>query len=60
MCNLDFFNMKTLQQLLLAQNLIPIEFPNNLLQVDTVPLIYTTGIEIMELLIRNMHAKNLI
>ena len=36
MCILDFFNMKTLLQLLLAQKLII--FINNLLPSDTVPL----------------------
>ena len=38
----DFFNMKTLLQLLLAQKLISstfVLFQNNLLQSDTVPLI---------------------
>ena len=41
MCILDFFNMKTLLQLLLAQKLISnkcVLFQNNLLQGDTVPL----------------------
>ena len=41
MCILDFFNMKTLLQLLLAQKLISskcVLFKNNLLQGDTVPL----------------------
>ena len=38
----DFFNMETLQQLLLAQKLISskgVLFKNNLLPSDTVPLI---------------------
>ena len=41
---LDFFNMKTLSQLLLALKLITIKcalFQNNLLPSDTVPLIIT-------------------
>ena len=41
MCILDFFNMKTLMQLLLAQKLISskrVLFKNNLLQGDTAPL----------------------
>ena len=41
MCILDFFNMKTLLQLLLAQKLISskcVLFQNNLLPSDTVPL----------------------
>ena len=40
---LDFFNMKTLLQLLLAQKLVSskcVLFKNNLLPSDTVPLIY--------------------
>ena len=43
MCILDFFNMKTLLQILLAQKLISIQcvlFKNNLLQSDAVPLRY--------------------
>ena len=43
MCILDFFKMKTLLQLLLAQKLISSQcvlFKNNLLQSDTVPLMY--------------------
>ena len=41
MCILDFFNMKTLLQLLLAQKLISnkrVLFKNNLLKGDTAPL----------------------
>ena len=41
MCILDFFNMKTLMQLLLAQKLISskcVLFQTNLLQGDTAPL----------------------
>ena len=41
MCILDFFNTKTLLQLLLAQKLIYgkcVLFQNNLLPSDTVPL----------------------
>ena len=41
MCILDFFNMKTLLQLLLAQKLITskcVLFKNHLLQGDTAPL----------------------
>ena len=41
MCILDFFNMKTLLQLLLAQKLIAskcVLFKKNLLPSDTVPL----------------------
>ena len=41
MCILDFFNMKTLLQLLLALKLISnkcVQFKNNLLPSDTVPL----------------------
>ena len=40
-CILDFFNMKTLLQLLLAQKLVfskCVLFKNNLLQEDTAPL----------------------
>ena len=62
MCILDFFNMKTLLKLLLAQKLISsmrVLFKTNLLPSDTVPLkshLITTCLHV-QILVKKMDAR---